>query len=79
MPARAASLPRPHALTWCAAVATALWAQVLAAAWPRLMAGGSICGGPALAFGHCAACLPALGATIAAAGLGAAAALQARR
>jgi hypothetical protein len=48
--------------------AIALWAVVLVQAWPRIMAGGNLCSSDPTFLGHCPACLPALAATLMAAG-----------
>lgn len=47
-----------------ALAASVLWSGVVISQWPILMSGGTICG-PAQGFlGHCAACGPALAATL---------------
>lgn len=40
-----------------------LWSGVLAREWPRLAAGGAICGEPEGLFGHCVLCWPAAALT----------------
>lgn len=51
-----------------ALAAALLWSWALIQAWPRLMAGGAICGAEPVFLGHCPACVPALAATLMAAG-----------
>lgn len=46
-----------------------LWSGVLIREWPRLAAGGLLCGEPDGLFGHCALCWPAAGMTGIALGL----------
>ena len=52
------------------AAALTLWAAVLAAQAPRLMAMGVICGESRGLLDHCAACLPAAALTLLALGFG---------
>lgn len=47
-----------------ALAASVLWGGVVISQWPVLTSGGTICGTAQTFLGHCAACGPALAATL---------------
>ena len=80
---RASILPSPllrqallASCIFSALSATGLWAVVIIREWPRLMAGGTLCGAEPIFLGHCPACFPAVAATLMAAGFAAALGVQ---
>lgn len=47
-----------------ALAASVLWSGVVISQWPVITSGGTICGAAPTFLGHCAACGPALAATL---------------
>ncbi len=65
LPARSASAVLALAMSATCLSAGVLWLAVLAREWPRLAAGGAVCGEASGLLGHCALCYPAAVLTVA--------------